>query len=305
MVTSSENEINLLLPAVEQLPEPSVQTVGMGRDRAQSYILHLIRNEKINGEKKKIGLGILKALHRQVLFFFPGWAGQYRANDDIRVGGKERKLVKARDLDDKVYLFESWLEREVDQLREKPENLYGALKTAAAAHYCITGELHPFDEGNGRVARTLVNGLLMMNTREGLFHGFYILPVPLLRDQIDVSKLEKMLLQGREPKLSPYLQALEEVGETWQLNPLEVYFASRWIDSIAGFLDGLERKYRKTKGDKAWKQRLNDMERKLVDKVIERRRRLFEFIEDNRAGRYPADPVPDFFAARHLSASRT
>ena len=305
MLPSTELELGSLASAVEKIPPPSLQTVATGRDRAQGYMLHLIRNEKVNGVKRKIGPGILKALHRETLFYYPGWAGHYRVDDRTRIGGVEgRRLVKAEDLEKKGHLFECWLEREVDLLREEPENLYGALRVAAAAHYGVVGELHPFDDGNGRVARTLANGILMMNTREGFFHGFYIIPVPLLRDSIDIDNIVKLLVEGREPKLAPYLQSLVDVDKSWKLNPFEIYLASKWIDSINELLIGLEGKYKKTKGDKNWKQRLNDTERDLVDKIMERRRRLFAFIEANRSGNYPADPVPDFFALQHMRVDK-
>lgn len=286
----------------ETIPEPSSKTVALGVDRARRYMTRLIGNEKIKGQKKTFGPGILCGLHKETLFYYPKWAGQFRIDDETRVGG--RRVALADELKDKVYLFERWLEREVDQLRQDPEDLTGAIRVAAAAHYGVTAELHPFDDGNGRVARMLMNGILMLNTKEGLFYNFYILPVPLLREHINEKEIHRLLEEGKEPRLSGYLRALESVGESWKLNPLEVYIAQKWADSLSNLLSGLEKKYKTSHHSKDWEHSLNDLEKDLVNKFRERQSRLLVFIDDNKRGKYPEDEVPDFFEERLLVGSR-
>lgn len=290
---------------VEVISRPSPEEVAKCIDCARKYMIKVIQNEKIEGRKRKFGPGILQALHQEALGYYPGWAGKFRVNDDIRFGG--RKPVPAKDLADYVYKFETWLEEEVSNLQklENYEDLYAALRLAAAAHYAVVGELHPFEDGNGRVARILMNGILMLNANEGRFYNYYIFPVPLTRNQVKEEEIQKMLAQGKEPKVSPYLKALRTVDNTWTLNPFEVYIAGKWIDSIDEFLNRLEKRYKKTQNDKNWKRYLNNEERKLVDKFSERRLRLFAFIEANRKGEYPLDKVPDFYAFKHLAINKT
>lgn len=285
----------------ETLPEPSPKTVATGTDRARRYMTRLINNEKIGGQKKTFGPGILCALHREILFYYPEWAGQFRVDDETRVGG--RRVALADELKDKVYLFERWLEEEVDQLRQDPENLTGAIRVAAAAHYGVTAELHPFDDGNGRVARTLMNGILVLNTKEALLYDIYILPVPILREPIDEQEIRHRLIRGQEVKLTGYLKALGDVNKSHRLNPLEVYVAQKWVDSLSNLLDKLQAKYQKSPRDKNWERRLGRSDKDLISKFRERQSRLLIFIDDNGYGRYPVDEVPNFFGLRLLAGS--
>ncbi len=300
----SDNEFSLF-PVVEVIPPSSPERVAECTDCARRLIIKIIQNEKIEGAKKGFGPGILKLLHQEILAYYPGWAGKFRLDDDVRVGG--RKMISANHLEDHAYKFETWLESEVDKLRmpENREDIHGALRVATAAHYAVVGELHPFDDGNGRVARILMNGILMMNTKEGHYYNYYIFPIPMLRDQVDEEMIRKTLEQGKEPKLHPYLQALRDVDRTGVLNPFEVYIAGKWTRSIADFLTDLETKYKKGPKDHNWKRNLNNVAAiDIVDKFIERRRRLFAFIEMNRRGEYPLDKVPDFYALKHLALNK-
>ncbi len=287
-----------LFSAPETLPPVSHVTIGMGADKARAYLEHLLRNEKAKGEKKAFGPGILKALHRQVLFYYPNLAGHFRPDDDIRIAG--RKPVPATELEDKVYLFERWLEDEVDQLRQDPEDLAGAIRVATAAHYGVVADLHPFPDGNGRVARVLMNGILMLNTLEGKFYGRYILPVPILRERIDVEELKKVLISGKEPKLTPYLKVLEDINNTWTLNLFEIFIAGKWIQSIDGFLNESRLKYES--GGNGKKNGLGKNEHGIIEKMKERRGRLQQFVETGMEGKLSQDRVPDFFAARRLGS---
>lgn len=279
------------LTSVQEYPLPSQKTIAMGVDRARAFVTHIVKNEKVKGDKKDIGVGILKELHSKVLFYYPGWAGQFRVDDDTRVGGVIP--VEASKLKDKVYLFERWLGDQVSHMREDPEDLYGALRIAAAAHVITVAELHPFDDGNGRVARVLMNGILMSETREARFYNKFIVPVPLLRDRIDEEQIGRALVEGREPKLIPYLQALTDVDKTWTLNPFEVHIATKWIESMAGFLSDVRPAGGRTRYQK-WHKSLSDADRKIIEKMEERSARLAQFIAENESGKYPRDPVPDY-----------
>lgn len=298
----NDTEISLL--SAEVIPPPSSERVAACIDCGRRLMIRIIKNEKIEGTKRELGPGILKSLHREILNYYPGWAGKFRLDNDVNIVGRE--ITSVDRLEDSVYQFETWLQNETDNL-QKPENredLYGALRVAAAAHYAVVGELHPFDDGNGRLARVLMNGILMLNTKEGLYYNYYIFPVPMLRNQVDEKIIRKTLEQGKEPKLAPYLKALRDVDNTWVLNPFEVYIAGKWTESISNFLTDLETKYKKTPKDNNWKYNLNNAAIDVVNKFIERKRRLFAFIEMNRKGQYPLDKVPDFYALKYLAVDK-
>ncbi len=276
------------------IPEVPHKTVAMGADRAASFMASVLRNEKNHGQKHNIGPGISKALHRRILFYYPALAGQLRVDDETRIGG--RKVAPAEELGKRLYKYERWLEDEVSALRQEPENLYGALRVAAAAHYGLV-EMHPFDNGNGRVARTLMNGVLMLNTHEGMAYGIYIIPVPQMREHQSEAEILKQLSNGIEPKPTPYIQALISVGDTWNLNPLEVFIAQKWAESISDFLNRVRSDYsRRNKRKFAH----NPTDQKLFDKFEERQKRLEAFIEMNIKGEHQQDRVPDFYKSSHI-----
>ena len=272
----------------EVIPEIPHKTVAMGADKAASYMADVLRNKNIKGHKHEFGPGILKELHKRILFFYPGEAGQYRVDDDTRIGGK--RVAKAEDLDRLTYLFEAWLQDEIKILKTDPENINGALRVAAAAHYGVV-EMHPFGNGNGRVARTLMNGVLMLNTHEAMAYGIYIIPVPQMREYQDESDILKRIIAGQEPKPTPYIQSLIDVGNTWNLNPLEIFIAQKWIESIDDFLN---RARADTSRHKRRKPFFDETVLKLFNKFEERKNRLKDFISMNVKGEYPKDKVPDF-----------
>lgn len=307
MLTETQPEQPESRPTPEQRAEVRLEAKfeHTGIRRAYACMEHLLKNEKIKGEKLAFGPGLLKKLHQQVLFYTPGWAGRYRVNDDTRLG-LGIKPTPAGTLDVAVYKFEMWLEQEVNKLRANPEDLGGALHLAAAAHYILVAILHPFEGGNGRLARVLTNGILMLNTREALSYNTYILPIPNVREHIDEQKLRQDLESGREPKLTAYLQALETVNLSRPdpfariLNPFEVYLAGRWITSINRFYEGVQNKYGRN-----WRRRLKDADADLVNEILSRATRLANFattkMSINKSGNYiHPDLVPDFIDSKYF-----
>ncbi|OGE70931.1 hypothetical protein A2617_04490 [Candidatus Daviesbacteria bacterium RIFOXYD1_FULL_41_10] len=279
---------------VEKVPTPLPKTVAIGADRARAVMIHLVKNEKVKGKVKDFGPGILSHLHRLILFYIPKWAGQLRLDDDTKIAGK--KVIRADELPDKVYCFERWLERETKELRSHPEDLDRSLRVAAAAHFGITSELHPFNDGNGRVARILLNGILLITNKECLAHNICVLPVPVLREEVNEREIRKLLEAGKEPKLDSYLQTLEDVGKSWDLTPLKLHLASKWEKSLGSFLMALHMRYARFH-KKNWHDNLNLIEWQIVEDM-ERRRK---WLEDFAATSHSKDPVPDYFSASLLN----
>jgi len=222
----------------------------------------------------------LKKLHSGVLYYLPEVAGRYRLEEDTRLDG--RRLIVGNELKARMHQFGNWLEVETETLKDRTEDVAGAVRLASEAHYgLVSHKLHPFDDGNGRVARLLTNGILMLNAHELMFYGFKILPVPLIREII-----------GKE---DPYIKVLKEVNDTNILNPLDLYIAALWVQNIHRIVDSYKERFRsnghgKTTGDV-----------KLIEKFESRAVKLQRFIDENRQ-RKVNEPhlVPDYFQTHHV-----
>lgn len=226
---------------------------------------------------------LIKRLHSTVMYYLPGVAGQYRLEEDVRIGGVRTSRDQLRD---RMRFFSRWLSQETENLRDRPEDLLGALRLACEAHYgLVSPQLHPFDDGNGRVARFLANGILMMNAHELVFYGIKILPIPLVRQSA----------KGRE---DPYIQILEEIDKTRIINPLEIYMASLWSNNLTRMIDAYSEKVN-GRGKKS------DPDRRLINKFKSRARILDEFVagQNSKNGSVEQHFVPDYFALQHIKSS--
>lgn len=239
-----------------------------------------IINQAVENRNSHFDEALIRKLHGAVLYYLPGVAGNYRLDEDVRLGN--RRLIKGSELQVKMHQYGSWLEDKTEILKDQHENLLGALELASEAHYgLVSPELHPFDDGNGRVARLLANGILMMNTHELMFYGFKILPVPLVRHDVE----------GEDP----YIKILRKINESGELDGLDLYMATLWSQNIQQILEAYKARFRgnghsKTAGDA-----------KLVAKFESRAAKLQEFIEGKRHGRV-SEPhlVPDYFVTSHV-----
>ncbi len=231
--------------------------------------------------KKRFDEALIKGLHADVVYYLPGVAGKYRLGEDVRIG--DYRVSSWQDVPDKMYLFGRWLDEQSDSLRNRTEDLLGALRLACEAHYgLVSPALHPFDDGNGRVARLLANGILMMNAHELMFYGIKILPVPLLR-------------QTTKNREDPYIKILDDINHTRVINPFEVYVARVWVHNLIQMIN----RYSLTRRSSG---KIIEADEKLLEKFKNRIRILNEFIveNENRIRFNDIHAVPDYFQLRHI-----
>lgn len=232
-------------------------------------------NEVASNRNSHFNEALIKKLHAAVLYYLPEVAGQYRLGEDVRVGG--HRAIVGKELPLRMHQFGVWLEEETESLKERPEDILGALRLASEVHFgLVSPGLHPFFDGNGRVARLLGNAILMLNTHELMFYGVKILPVPLIRQ----SSFDK----------DPYVSILEEIDETRVLNPLDEYIASLWSKNIQQMIMAYKEKF-PSNGRKKF---VGDV--KLLDKFQSRVAKLENF--SVMGG--DTHTVPDYFATRHV-----
>ncbi|GAK74473.1 hypothetical protein JCM19296_51 [Nonlabens ulvanivorans] len=152
----------------------------------------------------------------------------------VRVGKYKTESNSVRTRTGKVFRFTEPGDviAEMDQLiqwyrEEKEKDNYNSLLTAAEFHYRFI-IIHPFDDGNGRTARILMNFILMKD-------GFPPIIIP------------------TEEKPT-YLNALEQ-GDTGNFEPFYTYLSDKLIVSLSLMISG-------AKGEKISDD--NDMSKKLA-----------------------------------------
>lgn len=231
-------------------------------------------------------------LHRRVLHYRPETAGRYRDKEHVvRMGVVTRqgdKLIQrwiktepgGDHIKEKMRRLGNWMYEETELLKERPDDLLGALRLATETQYLLVSpELHPFLDGNGRVARLATNAILMMNTHELMHYGVKILPIPLVRESSS-----RGTIKAEDWVEDPYISTLDKIHYTKPhertLNDLEAFFAGKWAENIDEMLSDYC-----TKFGKKYRKKVPDGDRSLLDKFKKRRDKLLGFVDDHRNGR--------------------
>ena len=190
--------------------------VVFGGQRATSFIKDVVAGKSVDGHRYSFNDELVREIHNRVSMA-PGVTGFLRQTDSTTVG---REPVRAhwQNLENMMWLYGRWFEEQMVELKANPDNLLLALVVAAAAHYGLTApNFHPFDNGNGRTARALMNIVLMSQSYELTAHGLAVPPIPIIRTDKD---------SGR------YIRSLQAVGETGMLNPFMSFIARMWVESL-------------------------------------------------------------------------
>lgn len=270
---------------METFPKPQIDEgerrdqVVFGGQRAMRFIKDVVAGRPIGGRKYQYNSDLIMEIHRRVAMA-PGIANFLRQTDSTTVGGES--VGHYGQLEIKMQLFGRWLEEQMDLLKQNPEDIVLALYIAAAAHYGLTQpSFHPFDNGNGRTARALMNVVLMSQSYELTALGLAIPPVPIIRTDKD---------EGH------YIRSLQVVGQTKTMNPFMAFIAQKWLEFLDQRLINLRVRTKQPK---------TQADQKLFEKMERRKELLQQFIHTgNRGGEeYQTYPIPDYFAPRHIKFS--
>jgi Fic family protein len=158
--------------------------------------------------------------------------------------GKERVHFKAPDsivLENEMNLFLNWL---------NSDNEKNTLLKAAIAHLWFV-TIHPFDDGNGRLARTITD--MLLTRADGIPQRFYSMSAQIRAERKEYYNiLEKT--QGGTTDITAWL--------TWFLECLNRALASS-ENSLSKIL------YKAKYWDKLKDQRLNDRQHKMINKLLD------------------------------------
>lgn len=118
-----------------------------------SFMYSYIKNSRISPSRKEI-----LELHRQLFYLAPTEMdlGVFRKNNN-RIAGAKIETARYEDIEQLVHL----LVGDIDELINVKDHLTISeyLKKAVFIHHEIT-KIHPFEDGNGRISRAVMNWLL-------------------------------------------------------------------------------------------------------------------------------------------------
>jgi hypothetical protein len=193
-----------------------------GGQRAVSFIKDVVAGHKVDGKRYGYNEDFLLEINRRVVQA-PHITDHERLQQELLRKDDTKKLgfidlAHFYDLQPKLYLYGQWFQGEMTKLSENPEDIVMALEIASAAHYgLVMHAFHPFENGNGRTARAVMNTVLMSQSYELTAHGLAIPPIPIVRDERTNGK---------------YIAALRAIDEKQLLDPFMVFIAQRWTESI-------------------------------------------------------------------------
>ncbi|QQG43170.1 MAG: Fic family protein [Candidatus Daviesbacteria bacterium] len=253
--------------------------VVFGGQRAMRFVKDVVAGKAVDGRRYKFDSDLIMELHRRVAMA-PGIVNFLRQTDSTTVGGET--VGSYRQLEVKMQLFGRWLGEEMELLKENSEDIVLALYIAASVHYGLTQPgFHPFDNGNGRTGRALMNMVLMSQSYELTALGMAIPPIPIIRTDKD---------EGH------YIRSLRAAGQTKTMNPFMTFIAQKWLEFLKQRMENFQAKVKNPK---------TDADKKFFDKMERRRELLEQFIHAGNRGdsEYQVYPIPDYFAPRHIKFS--
>ena len=182
--------------------------------RGQAALLLLLESKA--NFRQPFSISVILEMHRMMFEeSMPDMAGRFR-QDDVRISGMKHRPPHHRQVSETLH-------QHLDGINESliavtvtdKDSMLEILKISARAHYLIA-HVHPFEDGNGRVARAAGDYAM-------LFHGFYY---------------DVIMTDYRDA----YLDALE--ASTWvDTNPLYYFLEYSYLVTlrrISGFYNLIE-----------------------------------------------------------------
>ena len=161
--------------------------------------------EKVVYEKKPLYEADILELHRLILRNIEEHAGKYRTTG-VRIGGALFMPPKSSEVPKLMLNLLMWLDKNIEE--------YTPIEQAALFHHKFI-QIHPFSDGNGRIARLLMNVILMKS-------GYPFIVNVTKKDRVkyldslreadmgNKSHFVNFIARSSERALDLYLNALEE-----------------------------------------------------------------------------------------------
>jgi len=175
---------------------------------ALDYLYDLVEKDK----KHTISEQFIRNLHKLVVQDIDKeWAGKYR-NSNVAIVGAKHVPPEAFEVSIKMEELLKWIRKNYKKMH--------IIELAALVHHKIT-YIHPFFDGNGRVARLIMNLLLMQKK--------YPLAVILKNDR---KKYYQLLSKADKKDLSPFVSFIAQAVE----RSLNIYLKTFSLEKKEKFL---------------------------------------------------------------------
>lgn len=264
-----DSEIQEVAPVFDEGEKSRVVEGGV---LAMNFVRKVAMGKKVDEKRYGFNGDFVKAIHARVLARSD--VGGRLREESVGVDGLD--AVSYHEVPSRFYLFSNWLENQMRNVTNDPDNIILAISVAAGAHYGLTQpELHPFPMGNGRTARALVNAILMHSADELRLYRVALPPVPILRSH-------------SEEQDEKYIKALRNVRTTGTLNPLMTFIAKRWGENLGNLIGQIGRDLGQPR---------NEADKSLIETLNRRRQRLAQFVDADKA-KFTIYPVPNYFETR-------
>jgi Fic family protein len=146
--------------------------------------------------------------------------GQYRKNE-VAILGSDVQLARAEEIKSLMAEFSQ------DLIKQQKDNIKHPVELASEAHYKLV-KIHPFEDGNGRTSRLLMNAILIKNSY----------PVII----IELAERNK------------YLTALNKTDKTQDLNYFNEFVYNKVLETLNNYIE----KVNKVMDNKAIQKSLQD-----------------------------------------------
>lgn len=195
-----------------------------GTRRATRLMRDVVEKGKTRGHRYQFDGDLVKAAHREVMFYaHPDARGVFRDPSDDSTEVDTIPAVPGHLIPIRFHRYSQWLQDSAQRIRDNNDDLPLAIRIAAEAHWVLASHLiHPFPDGNNRTAGVIMNGLLMLGSRELIDYGHGVPPIPRLNDPNCIATRKR----------DTYLLALQNVRETLYLNRFEQLMAERWVVNL-------------------------------------------------------------------------